>query len=119
MIRVLLAVPSSLRNALHPVLSDADDIEVATTAVDALEILLAAGALPADVVVIVIEDEAIPGIATHLLAEYPHLRVLGVTGDGQRAALYELEPRQVSLGEISPSGLLDAIRAAVGSEVPE
>jgi DNA-binding NarL/FixJ family response regulator len=119
LIRVLLAVPPALRDAFTEVLANADDIHLHAVGIDALEVLLATGALRADVVVILMERGEVPGIASHLVAEYPHVKVLGVTGDARLAMLYELQPRLVSLGEISPSGLLSAIRTAMRSEVAE
>jgi DNA-binding NarL/FixJ family response regulator len=118
-IRVLLAVPRVLRDTFAQALADADDVEVQGAGVDPMEILLATGDFRADVVVIVMERGKIPGIATHLVAEYPHVKVLGVMGNSGLAMLYELQPRLVPLGEISPTGLLRAIRTAMRSEVPE
>jgi DNA-binding NarL/FixJ family response regulator len=119
LIRVLLAVPLAISHAFGQILAGTDDIEIVGTATEGIEILLTTGASRADVVVIVMEGDTVPGICTHLLAEYPHVKVLGVTGDIRRAVLYELQPRLVPLGEMSPSGLPDAIRTAVRSEVPE
>ena len=119
LIRVLLAVPPALRDVFTDVLASADDIQLLGSSAEALDILLATGAFRADVVVVLMEWGEVPGIASHLVAEYPHVKVLGVTGDAKLAMLYELQPRLVSLGEISPSGLLEAIRAAMRSEVPE
>jgi hypothetical protein len=36
--------------------------------------------------------------------------VLAVTADGAQTTLYELAPRAVELGELSPARLLEAIR---------
>ena len=52
---------------------------------------------------VVCEDTALP---------QPLLGVVGVTGDARQTYLYELRPQPVSIGEVSPSGLAEAIRAA-------
>lgn len=57
-----------------------------------------------------------PGISTHLLAEYPHVKVLAVSGDAWRAVLCEMHPRLVPLGKIPPSDLPGAIRSAVRAD---
>jgi DNA-binding NarL/FixJ family response regulator len=118
-IRVLLAGPPTLQDAFGRALVEANDIEVAAAAPDPIELLLATARTRADVVVIGMKGDELPGVVSHLLAEYPHLKVLGVAQDARRAVLCELHPRLVPLGELSPGGLLEAIRAAVRAEVGE
>ena len=48
-----------------------------------------------------------------LLRRWPQTQVLTITFEGRTAALYELVPRKIALGEMSPSQLVDAIRASV------
>jgi len=45
-----------------------------------------------------------------LLEEHPDVKVLAVEGDGREAFLWELRPKRVPLGEVSPQTLLHAIR---------
>src|SRR6266571_423761 len=66
----------------------------------------------ADVVVLGLPDEELPSEYAGLLSARPQTRLLGVSGDGRRAFLYELRPYRSALGEVSPQTLLDAIRAA-------
>jgi hypothetical protein len=47
------------------------------------------------------------------LLENPRLKVLVIKREGREAQL--LEFRQIPVAEVSPQGLVDAIRAAVGS----
>jgi hypothetical protein len=47
-----------------------------------------------------------------LLYSRSHLKVIEITGNGRDGSLYELRPHRVPLGEMSPTGLLDAIRAS-------
>jgi hypothetical protein len=54
--------------------------------------------------------------ARTLLARWPHSHVLMITARGQRVLRYELLPRGVDLGELSPVQLVGAIRAAVRPE---
>jgi DNA-binding NarL/FixJ family response regulator len=116
-IRVLLAnLPLILAGLVERVLDQAD-LEVVGVVSDHVEVLVATGRTRADVVVLGIEEAALPGPASHLLEEYPHAKVLAVTPDGRRAFLYELRPHLVPLGEASPARLLDAIRNAVNAEV--
>jgi len=52
-----------------------------------------------------------------LLYERPRLKVLVLEQMGRTAQLYALRPHRTSLGEVSRSGLVNAIRTAVHSGV--
>jgi hypothetical protein len=47
-----------------------------------------------------------------LLHAQPSLRILALEGNGRGAVMYELQPHAVPLGDVSPDGLIDAIRSA-------
>jgi DNA-binding NarL/FixJ family response regulator len=109
-IRVLLAVRAPLREAMREVIAAAGDCEVVGTADAPLDILLTVGASRADVVVVGAGDNGEPpGVVSHLLDEYPDVRVLCVAAD--RATVHLLRPVHVQVADISPRGLLNAIRA--------
>lgn len=112
-VRILLvSMPALLRDILVQTLEVQLDMEVVGDLGGGIELLVDAGHTRADVVVLGLEQMDLPGIATNLLAEYPHLSVLAVTTDGRAASLFELRPRKTSIGDVSPQGLVDAIRAA-------
>ena len=48
------------------------------------------------------------------LVRRARLRVLAVAADGRESVMYELQPHRRELGELSPDGLLDAVRANAG-----
>lgn len=80
------------------------------------------GALPdavddvgAEVVIVGVEGPELPDVCQELVISHPQIKVLAVSGDGRGAFLYELRPHTTPLGEVSPQGLVDAIRAAVPS----
>ena len=50
-----------------------------------------------------------------ILWRWPHSQVLTVTMDGHQASLYQLEPQQTELGELSPGELVNVIRGTVRS----
>ena len=117
-IRILLAqLQGMLRDVVLQLLDGQADMTVVGDMEDPIDTLLAAERTHADVVVLGMEDDELPGVASHLLDEYPYLKVLAVTPDGRRAFLYELRPELVALGEASPDVLLQAIRTAFRSEV--
>jgi hypothetical protein len=41
------------------------------------------------------------------------VKILAVTGDGRQAVIYELRAHAIPVGEVSPQGLVKAIRTAV------
>ncbi|WP_127554009.1 response regulator transcription factor [Actinoplanes sp. OR16] len=118
-IRILLAVPVELRAEFDRGLAGADDVEVVGAAERSMEILLTTGDLRPDVVVLLMIDDDVPGVATHLLSEYPDVRILCVSADRQRIAVCELEPRLVMLAGDPGGGLAGAVRQAMGREVPD
>ena len=65
--------------------------------------------------VLIVAEGGVDDPVSHeqLLLENPRLKVLVVSRDGREAHL--LEFRQIPVVEVSPQGLVDAIRAAVGS----
>ena len=64
----------------------------------------------ADVVVVGLRDHELPSDCLALFDSHPRTRLLGIAADGRRAFLYELRPQRTPLGEVSPAGLIEAIR---------
>jgi chemotaxis response regulator CheB len=54
---------------------------------------------------------------TDVLERWPRSHILMIATSGNEAVMYELQQRQTPLGEMSPAGLVDAIRAAYASSV--
>ncbi len=116
-IRVLLAqMPETLRDTFTQLVAGQSDMELVGDLTDPLSLLLAAGQTRPDAVIMGLQDSEFPGICSHLLSEYPHIKVVGMTADGRSARLYELRPQKMSLGKVSLPEVLDAIRAAVRSQ---
>jgi hypothetical protein len=65
--------------------------------------------------VVIVSKRAVDDPMSYLqfLLENPRLKVLVIKREGREAQL--LEFRQIPVAEVSPQGLVDAIRAAVGS----
>jgi DNA-binding NarL/FixJ family response regulator len=117
-IRVLFeSFPPVLDGLFEEVIEGQPDMELVGVATEPLDILIAAGQTRADVVLLAMPDGELPGVASHLLNEYQHIKVLAVSLHSQHAFLYQLRTELVPLGEASPGALLEAIRAAVNSDV--
>lgn len=65
-----------------------------------------------DVVIVSLTDSTRPTVAESLLRQSPALRLLGVSRDQAHGFLYEMRPFSQPLGELSPDGLVSAIRGA-------
>jgi DNA-binding NarL/FixJ family response regulator len=105
---LLIDVPRLLREIVLVALAGADDIDlVGELGADSAPAALNAG--PADFAMLGGDDAQLIG---DLLAVAPRLKLLTVIDDGRDAALYELRPQKVELGELSPERLVSIIREA-------
>jgi len=112
-VRVLFgALPESLRDALVEVISQESDIELLGVCDGTSLLLSMAGELRADVVVLGAADGGLPGVATHLVDQYPDIRVVAVAPEGRAALVYGLQPRIDTFSGSSPAELAKPIRAA-------
>jgi len=109
---LLLKLPSTVRDILKEILADQADMRVVNELGDPVEVLLAVERTGADVVILGMEDGKLPGIASHLLDQYPYLKILAISIDGRQMFLYELRPELAPIGEMEPNRLVDAIRTA-------
>ena len=84
-LRILLAVrPVLFRDALHTLLARRGRLEVIDVEPRSVEILVAAWRHRVDVAVVTLEPTPeIPPLVTHLLTEFPAIRVLGIDLEGQ------------------------------------
>jgi len=117
--RILVAgMPRMLCDIITGVIATESDMEIVGRLPDRLALLSATTDLGADVVVLGIEDAALPDDCAALFDARPSVRVLGVATDDGSAFLWELRPQRVSLGEVSPQGLVEAIRKQRPRGVP-
>ncbi len=100
-----------LCDIITDVVAHQSDMEVLGMLPDRATLVMTALATRAEVVVLGLPDGELPDECAKVFDADPHIRVLGVVADGRRAFLYELRPQRLALGEISPHGLVEAIRA--------
>jgi DNA-binding NarL/FixJ family response regulator len=117
-IRVLLAgLPRMLRDIVATVLASQADIVVVGTVPEMEDLAHATGLSNANIIVLGLEGAELPAACTELLCAHPSVTVLGVTGDGRQAIRLRMRPERAEIGEVSPQGLVDAIRAAASSNI--
>jgi len=114
---VLLAqLPPAVRETLKEVFTGQADMRVVVAENGPVEVLVAAGQTGAGVVILGMDDDELPGIASHLLDQYPRLTILAVGADSRHVFLYQLRPQLVPLGELDSRQLLQVVRTTAGSE---
>lgn len=111
--RILLAsLPPLLRDILGDALAGTAEVElVASGEGEPLE--QSVDRLGADVVLVEAEREDVLDPYLSLMYRHPHLKLLALSSDGRRAAMYRLVPDRRVLAEVTPGGIAAAIRAAV------
>ena len=105
---ILVEMPRMLGEIVREVVSNEPDLEI-VEADDGDAALATIGASGACVVITRREDPVRERIG-RWLGTGPQVRVLALSTDGRDGALYELQPQERLLGEISPPVLLAAIR---------
>jgi hypothetical protein len=105
-VRVLLDdLPTMLRSIVVDAVSARNDVELVEGDANApardfgrVDVVLTAADNPHD-----------GSRAGQLLAAWPQSRILLVASSGRQAVMYELHPRQLVLGDVSPTALVSAI----------
>lgn len=110
--RILLTgLPPMLREIVRDAVTAEPDMEVIGEFDDGTAFLRALAA--ADVVIGGTRDLDGAAFPDELLSAWPHVKVVMVTISGAAAAIFELQPHTKPLGDVSPGGLVDAIRSAI------
>lgn len=111
---LLVGMPRLLVDIILPIVASEPDMSVVGQ-VSRSDLFTAARHTRADIVVVgqgAKDDREEREEYTHLLLELPRLKVLTIADDARSAALFELQPRRVPLGEVSANTLRSAIRGS-------
>ena len=116
-IRILLAeVPRLLREIIESVVAGQGDMSIVGVIATREPVIAALEETPADVVIVGLRNEETAADLTPILYERPRVKLLAISRDGGSTTVYELRPFSVPLIDVSPTGLVDAIRAAATTE---
>ena len=111
-IRILLAL-SNVKGilSLKTMLMQQPDMEIVAEASDPIDVLLKVGTNQAEVVAIDLptSDED-SGLCSHLLAEYPHVKIIAISEEGDRAMMYKTGMVRRQIPDTSLEYLVDLIR---------
>ena len=112
-IRILLAsMPRLMADIVAVGVRSQPDMCIVGTLDAVVELASEARRTRPDIVVLGLVGSDLPRVCGQLLAEHPEMRVLGIEHEDAEAGLYELRPRRVPLGVVSPTELADIIRIA-------
>ena len=103
-----------LQDIVTRILETAPDMRVLSQSMSDDELVTAAAESNIDVTILGCEEGELPELGCRLLNARPGIKILGLASDGRRSYVYELRPRSVPLGEVSPQGLLEAVRDVAG-----
>jgi hypothetical protein len=109
---LLAAMPRMLCDIITDVLRGQPDLVVLGELPDCSNLVAAAVAARAEIIVIGLTDGDLPAECGELLDAQPHMRALGVEANGREAFLYESRTHRIPLGEESPQGFVQAMRRA-------
>jgi DNA-binding NarL/FixJ family response regulator len=107
-----------LVNIIADTISSQRDMDVVSGADTTASLPDAAAQAKADVVILARNGARERADYRELLYAHSRLKVIEISSEGRYGALYELRPRRVSLGELSPPRLIDAVRASVTHATP-
>jgi len=115
-IRVLLGLSNMDRLlSLKEILIQEPDVEIVGEAIDPLDILLKVASTYAEVVVIDFPTSGKDsGLCSHILAEYPEVKVFAVSEEGDRIVNYETVILRREASNTSLENLVDLIRLSAG-----
>ena len=115
-IRVLLAtLPPLVNGLLTHLIQDQPDMKVVDAVSEPVQLLVAVKDSRADVVVLPLPTSGeMPGICSHLLAEFPDLLILALSLSGDSGFIYTAE----RVVEAPVGNILKALRLAGSSEHP-
>lgn len=117
-IHMILAIqPKIYGEVIRDLIDRQPDMEVVGEVIEPIELLLLMGAKTIDIVILAPLDIAEePKICRHLLAEYPHLKIVGLTAKGDEAILYDAGFRTKPIDTSSISAILHAIRVSLSQQ---
>jgi NarL family two-component system response regulator LiaR len=114
-IKVMLASrPKMLSEVIRNMVEHQPDMEVVGEVLDPIELLLAAKAMPVDVVIITpLKANGNPRICSQLLGDHPLLKIMTLSAEGEAAFLYQSGSPKMCIDEPSEQSILSAIRESM------
>lgn len=119
-IRILAAnLPELLFNIIMQAVVSQGDMEMLRQVRGQIEVLLAAKANPDVLILGAVKAYPPPGIVSHLLSEYPHLKILVLPANNEGGSAYWLGLKHRTIPSISATELVNSIRSLYDLNVME
>ena len=119
--RVILGtMPPLLGDIIRATLGRQADVEVAAEVGVHTEIVSAVSDTNAHVAILGIAPDGwstLSQLLGELLGHHPRLTIIAIASDGRSGYVYRLLPRTTAIDDVSPSSLVQAIRATVAMDV--
>lgn len=114
-IKVMLASrPKMLSDVIQNIIRRQPDMIMIGDVVDPIRLLFVTRETAVDVVIVTpLKSNGEPKICSHLLAEHPHLKVVTLSSEGEKAYLYQSAVPRLCIDEPCGTTILDAIRKAL------
>jgi len=113
-------MPPLLGDIIRETLGRQPDVEVAAEVRVRTEIVSAVTDTHAHVAILGIAPDGwstLSQLLGELLGQHPRLTIIAIASDGRSGYVYRLLPRTVSIDDVSPTSLVQAIRATVAMDV--
>lgn len=119
--RVILGtMPPLLGDIIRETLGRHADVEVAADVLTRTEIVAAVSDTRAHVAILGVAPNDWPAVSPllgELFATNPRLTIIAIASDGRSGYVYQLQPRTVAIDDVSPTALVEAIRANTSMDV--
>ncbi|HUQ81457.1 MAG TPA: hypothetical protein VM076_09980 [Gemmatimonadaceae bacterium] len=119
--RVILGtMPPLLGDIIRDTLGRQDDVEVAAEVGARTDIVAAVSDTCAHVVILGVAPDgwsSLSRLLGELLGIHPRLTIIAIASDGRSGYVYRLLPRTVAIDDVSPTSLVQTIRATVAMDV--
>ncbi len=113
---LMINVPYRIHDSLKELIQAQDSMQMVGEAFDPIDLLLTVNDTEADVVIMGHPQcDRVPGICTHLLAEYPDLLVFTLSTETYSAFLYQRKITQNEIPFATTENLINTIAEAFSS----
>jgi DNA-binding NarL/FixJ family response regulator len=114
-IKVMLASrPKMISDVIRNIIERQPDMMMIGEVIDPIKLLFAARETSIDVVIVTpLSANGEPKICSHLLAEYPSLKVVTLSAKGEAAFLYQSGKPRIRIDQPSADTIVDIIRTSL------
>jgi DNA-binding NarL/FixJ family response regulator len=115
-IKIMLASrPKMISDVIRSLIEHQPDMTMIGEVIDPIRLLYAIKVTPVDVVIITpLKGNGEPKLCSHLLAQYPQLKILTLSAEGGIAYLYQSGTAKLIINEPTEKLIMETIRKSLG-----